>query len=302
MLVLLFIISLGVSSGLATLVLMFFTDLKNLGNLNQLIEYNNSHIILGLKMAQMVSAIGAFILPACVFAVLMEKKIFKYLHLNVWPSIGATIAILLLMLSATPLINWMAEVNSSMSLPGFMSDIEHWMKTTEQQAAKLTEAFLKMNSLADLMLNMFIIALLAALGEELFFRGVLQKILIEWTKGTHKGIWLTAILFSGFHMQFYGFFPRMMMGALLGYLLLWSNSLWLPIVAHFVNNSAAVLFAYLAQRNIIAQKAETIGAGEGETMYILVSAIIVAGLLFLIYKMEKKKAELRIKNLFSLNS
>lgn len=288
MLILLFIIFLGVSSGLATLIILPYADLKNLGNLEQLIQVN-PQIVTALKIAQMLSAIGAFIIPSCLFAFLVERKIGKYLHLNTLPSKGSMVAVLLLMLSAMPLINWMAEINSRMSLPGFMAGAELWMKNAEAQAAKLTEVFLKMNSFNDLFLNMFIIAFLAAVGEEFFFRGALQKTLIEWTRNSHKGIWLTAILFSAFHMQFYGFFPRVIMGALLGYLSFWSNSLWLSILAHFINNGAAVIFAFLAQRSVIDQSKETIGAGEGERMYLFVSIAIVSALLWSIYNMEKSR-------------
>ena len=54
-------------------------------------------------------------------------------------------------------------------------------------------------------------------------------------------IWTAAILFSAFHLQFYGFFPRMLLGAYFGYLLYWSHSIWLPIFAHFINNAIAVI-------------------------------------------------------------
>ena len=269
---------------------MPFIELKNLGNIASLIQQDNPNLILGLKLAQVISAIGAFIVPACLFAFFTEKNILNYLRLNSLPSKLSLIASIILMLCASPLINWMAEINGKMSLPGFMAGIEQWMKASEDQAAKLTEAFLKMNSLWDFILNIIIVGLLAAIGEEFFFRGVLQKVLITSLKGTHKGIWLTAILFSAFHMQFYGFFPRMFMGAMLGYLFVWSDSLWLPIITHFVNNSAAVIFAFLAQKNIIPKDVDTLGTREGESMYITASFIIVFTLIFLIYGWEKNKA------------
>lgn len=290
MLIFIFVTSLCISSLLATLALMPFIELKNLGNIASLIQQDNPNLILGLKLAQVISAIGAFIVPACLFAFFTEKNILNYLRLNSLPSKLSLIASIILMLCASPLINWMAEINGKMSLPGFMAGIEQWMKASEDQAAKLTEAFLKMNSLWDFILNIIIVGLLAAIGEEFFFRGVLQKVLITSLKGTHKGIWLTAILFSAFHMQFYGFFPRMFMGAMLGYLFVWSDSLWLPIITHFVNNSAAVIFAFLAQKNIIPKDVDTLGTREGESMYITASFIIVFTLIFLIYGWEKNKA------------
>lgn len=294
MLLIVFILCLGVSSIIATLSMFPFVEISALGDLNKLSNYSNSNLILGLKIAQTISTIGAFIAPALIFSFLVSPGIFKYLKLNTLPKPSTLLITGLIMLTATPLINWMGELNSKLVLPNFMDGIEQWMKESEQNAAKITEAFLKMDSIGDLLINLIIIALLAAIAEEFFFRGVLQKVIIQWTKNTHKGVWITAILFSAFHLQFYGFLPRMVMGVFLGYLFVWSNSLWVPIVAHFVNNGAAVLLAYFAQGSAIAKDAENVGSGEDEIIFILISALIVIGLLFLLFKIEKNKTENKI--------
>src|SRR5207344_1198984 len=103
----------------------------------------------------------------------------------------------------------------------------------------------KGTSVLSLAINLFIIAFLPALGEELFFRGMMQKLFSQLTKNNHLAIIITSIIFSAIHLQFYGFLPRMVLGIFLGYLLVWSGSLWLPILAHFVNNASAVLFTFL---------------------------------------------------------
>jgi membrane protease YdiL (CAAX protease family) len=104
-----------------------------------------------------------------------------------------------------------------------------------------------MDSFNLLLLNVLMLAIIPALGEELVFRASLQKILGRWTGNYHLAIWLSAIIFSGIHFQFYGFFPRMFLGALFGYLLVWSGSIWLPILAHFLNNAMATVGAYVLQ-------------------------------------------------------
>jgi membrane protease YdiL (CAAX protease family) len=95
---------------------------------------------------------------------------------------------------------------------------------------------------------MLMLAIIPALGEELIFRACFQKVLGRWTGNYHLAIWLSAIIFSSIHFQFYGFFPRMFLGALFGYLLVWSGSIWLPILAHFLNNGMAVVGAYVLQQ------------------------------------------------------
>jgi hypothetical protein len=132
--------------------------------------------------------------------------------------------------------------------------------------------------------NLIIVALLAAVGEELLFRGAMQNIIIEWTKNKHTAVWITAILFSAMHAQFYGFLPRMLLGVVLGYLYIWSGSLWLSMLFHFLNNGLAVLFSYLIGKGTISETAETVGAGDTPVYFVLLSLVVSAGLMFVIYK------------------
>jgi membrane protease YdiL (CAAX protease family) len=101
------------------------------------------------------------------------------------------------------------------------------------------------------MANVLMVGLLTAIVEEFMFRGVLQTIFTRWTKSTHAAVWITAILFSAFHMEFFGFLPRLLLGVLFGYFVAWSGSIWTGVWAHFLNNSAAVIAAYLYQNKII---------------------------------------------------
>jgi membrane protease YdiL (CAAX protease family) len=191
------------------------------------------------------------------------------------------------MIVATPVINFLGEINSYMHLPGFLRSVEEWMRESEDKAAQLTEAFLKMNSTGDFILNLFMIGLLPALGEELVFRGVIQKIFYQWSRSAHVAVWTTAFIFSAMHMQFYGFLPRMVLGGMLGYMLVWSKSLWLPIIAHFVNNSGAVIFTYLFQQGATAIDPDKIGT-ESDWSGVGMSMVITLVLIFMLYKRRKR--------------
>jgi len=103
---------------------------------------------------------------------------------------------------------------------------------------------MKEGSSGALALNILIIAILPAFGEELIFRGVLQKILSDLFRNKHAAVWVTALFFSAVHLQFFGFLPRLILGLAFGYLYLWSGTLWLPIIAHFVNNAVPALGAF----------------------------------------------------------
>ena len=159
------------------------------------------------------------------------------------------------MLVALPAINLLAHINQQMTLPAFLEPLEAWMKRQEETAQLLTEQFMQVTTYSGLIINLLLMALLPAVAEELTFRGVLQKLLqgtkvaeAQSCKVPHVAIWCSAILFSAIHLQFYGFLPRMLMGALFGYALVWTGSLWTPILMHFTNNAAAVVLYFISLR------------------------------------------------------
>jgi membrane protease YdiL (CAAX protease family) len=251
-------------------------------------DFSNPSAISVLKLIQTVSTIGTFILPAFLIAWLFDSQPMNYLALSKKVSFSSIILVVVALISALPLINFLGDLNSRMSLPSFLGGVERWMQASEEEAAKLTKSFLEMHSVSDVLFNVFMIALLPALGEELLFRGIIQRIFSEWSKNVHIGVWISAVLFSAMHMQFYGFIPRMMLGALLGYLLVWSGSLWLPIIAHFVNNASAVIFTYLFNKQMMAVDPDKVGT-ENDYRAVLISVLLTGALLWLFYKKERKK-------------
>ena len=194
------------------------------------------------------------------------------------------------MILITPLINFLGEINSHLHLPSFLKSVEDWMRDSEDKAAVITKKFLEMNSAMDLFINLIMIGLIPAIGEELVFRGVVQKIFSQWSKNVHIGIWSAAFLFSAMHMQFYGFLPRMMLGGLLGYLYVWSGSLWLPIIGHFVNNAGAVLMSYFFQRGDLKLDPDKIGA-ENDFGSLIASLVLGSVIIFFIYKNERLNSQ-----------
>jgi membrane protease YdiL (CAAX protease family) len=251
---------------------------------------DNPKTMFVLKLLQGISSILIFVLPSVLFALFWTKSKISYLGITGKPSASSLFIAGTGMLLALPLINWLAEKNEKMKLPASLSNIEQWMKSSEAKAEVLTKAFTAGSTIDVLILNVIVIALIAAISEEFFFRGILQKILIECFKNKHIAVWTSAIIFSAFHLQFYGFLPRMLMGAYLGYLFLWSGSLWVSIMAHFANNGMAVLIMWLANRGTINEDVDTIGTGgEMEWIPVLISCVMVVSSLALIYKTSPPK-------------
>ncbi len=115
----------------------------------------------------------------------------------------------------------------------------------EESATELIDILITSENFLAMIFNLFMIAVIPAIGEELIFRGVLQKILSDLFKSGHLAVWSTALLFSAIHFQFFGFIPRFILGLVFGYLFLWGGTLWLPVISHFINNSIPVIGAYI---------------------------------------------------------
>jgi hypothetical protein len=243
-----------------------------------------------LKYFQVVQSIGLFIVPPIILGWLFKGNIIKYLNLHKNVNGASILLVTLLIIFALPLINFIGEWNTQMNFPEWLSGVERWMKNAEENAAELTEVFLKVETTGGLLFNLFMIALLPAIGEELLFRGVIQRIFTKMMQNHHWGIWISAILFSALHMQFYGFVPRMLLGVLFGYLLVWSGSMWLPIIAHFINNGFAVIAIYLVDKNIVNPKVESIGSSPDEYLAIGFSLVAVVLIMWLIKKENRKNA------------
>lgn len=151
------------------------------------------------------------------------------------------------MVTNSVFIDW----NAHLSFPESMKGFESWARTYEDRAEELTKYMTQFSSTGEFLFAFFVIAILPAIGEELVFRGMLQSQLFSATKNSHIAIWGAAILFSAFHLQFFGFVPRVLLGALFGYLYFWSGNLLMPMFAHFVNNGFSVLMLYLNQKGLV---------------------------------------------------
>ena len=240
----------------------------------------NASDVNSLKLMQLIQSVGMFVLPPFVFAYFCSDKSIRFLHLDKklnWVHVGLVVMFMLLII---PAINLLTSLNQQMVLPKAFAGIEAWMKSSEEQLAKLTEQMVNVHSLSALSINILLIAMIPAFGEELFFRGTIQSIFKQKSHIVFS-IWMTAFIFSAIHMQFYGFLPRLLLGAFFGYLLFWSESLWLPVVGHFVNNGVAITFYYLKCNGYRMPDIDSIGTGNTLWVGLLSLTVGVLGFVFL---------------------
>ncbi len=195
----------------------------------------------------------AFILPAVVTMAIIYRRPFHVMGLERAPSWLAIAIVIVFYVISLPAMNWLVEMNKAMSLPSWMAGIEQAMRTAEDSAAEVTQEMLNINSVGQLILCVLVVGVMAGLSEEMLFRGAMLRTMQDSRLGKHAVVWITAILFSAFHLQFYGFVPRMLLGVWLGYLFVWTGSLWVPIIAHTLNNSTVVLMSYLSNKGVIPE-------------------------------------------------
>jgi len=271
--------------GILALVPFYGSDIINIISTP---DYTNPSIVNGLKAMQIINMIGGLLLPAVIYLWLCTPNTLEHAGLTRQVAPLALLLSFLLILFAQPFIGWTNELNSYLSLPEWLSGIEKWMKNSEKQGKLITDAFLATTTLSGLLINIFMIAILPAVAEELLFRGALAGLFKNWTKNIHLAVFLSAFIFAAIHMQFYGFLPRFLLGTALGYLFFWSGSLWLPIVAHFTNNLLAVVVEFLFRSGYISTDAENFGV-KNAPIIVIISVIVITGIMIYIYnKMYRK--------------
>ena len=201
--------------------------------------------VTAIRITQMLTTIGAFLIPALLFAYCQDRIWFNYNAANRKPPYSMTNIVLILSITLLPIVGVLSAFNQNiMPQEGAVAE---FMRNMEEAANHILELVTRQHTTWDLIANLLIFAVLAGVCEEFFFQGALQPLMMKWTKNPHIGILITALIFSALHFQFYGFIPRFVLGVYLGYLFFWSRSLWLPILAHVLHNALSILIDYTLQ-------------------------------------------------------
>jgi membrane protease YdiL (CAAX protease family) len=244
-----------------------------------------------LRYIQVCQQISMFIIPSLVVAWLMKTAGSSFLNTGKLPGSLSVLLVILIAFLLIPVTTYSGIINSKMNLPEWLSGIEEWMRTKEEYAARLTGLLIYSSGFWDMIITVFVIAVVPSLAEELFFRGVLQQISCRIFRSVHLGIWITAIFFSAIHLQFFGFIPRLILGLTYGYLFYWSKNLWIPVLAHFINNLVPVVLSYFNGWKDLSDQAS--GSAEKQVFLPLFSSIlIVSGLYYFWAEHRKNNSEI----------
>lgn len=271
----LYIIGAFVLSKVTGIGLLEAADLDNLENNPQMIVY--------LRGLLFIQFLGLFVIPSLLFGYFSDPRPGAYLGFRRPHSASYWILGIGVLLVSLPFVEYIGWLNHKMVLG---AETQKWMKTMEEQAAKQIEFMFRKRTPTELFLNLVFISLFAGIGEELFFRGVLQRLFIKITRSPWAGIIITAIIFSAIHLQFFGFFPRFFLGILLGALYWFSGSLWTAMLAHFAYDALIIVLAYFKPELIKDTNATIVNPSQ-----LAVTALVSAALTFLILWQIVKKSK-----------
>ena len=226
-----------------------------------------------------------FIAPTLIAVRAINKHPVNALELNHSPEWRQIFGIIVAYIVGLPFLNQIVFWNANISLPESMASFEAYAKGMEQQAQQITSVLLDTTSFWGMLVGVLVIGILTGVGEEIVFRGLIQRGFEMILKKKWTAIWITALIFSAVHFQFYGFVPRALLGAFYGYLLVWTRNLWIPIIAHSINNSIVVVSGWLVRCNYISNfNPEQIGVSDKGISFVFIISFIL--LIFVLYKIR----------------
>ena len=207
----------------------------------------------------------------------------NYKKVKLLPIIMVIFTTVFFIILNAPVIEW----NKSISFPSFMSSFESWALLKEKQLESLTIYLVSFENNFEYLIGIIAIAIIPGFCEEYFFRGVLQKNLNLLLKNAHIAILLSSLLFSAFHLQFYGFFPRFFLGVFFGYLFYWSGSLMYPVIAHALNNFLSLTVFYAASSGLFGEDIDVSVNSSPEIPLALIAFSIIIFIFLVVILKEK---------------
>lgn len=241
-----------------------------------------------MRIATVAQDLFVFIVPALIAAIAVTRLPATFLCLDVKPRLRHTLFACLILVASIPAMDWIVYLNQSVHFPESLSGIEETLRKMESDADSAVYGLFGNYSVGDIIMSILIVGVLTGLAEELFFRGALQNLFASARMKKHLAVWLAAVIFSFMHFQFFGFIPRVLLGAYFGYLLWWTGSVWAPIIVHALNNSLVVAVTSLG----LYADSENGGTAvnnvmEADTMTVVLSFVVTALGIYILHRQWK---------------
>ncbi len=267
-----------IGAGLAS---MLYTGESDL--LQGILDYSDNKLRVPLLVMQGVTSLGGFLIAPYFVWKALTKNNLSYFNIQPLQPLSLLVAaglVISFAVADSAIIEW----NQNITLPDFLKEIdflrgiEEWARNQENDLAEVTKMLTNFQSFGEFALAFLVVGVLAGICEEFLFRGIVQRELWRGSGNIHLAIWVSALIFSAIHVQFFGFVPRVLLGALFGYLYYWSGNLIVPITAHLFNNGFSLVMIYLFQQKLINTDIEKTEAAPWPA--VIVCAMISIGLLY----------------------
>jgi membrane protease YdiL (CAAX protease family) len=280
--------SMLVGSGLGHILLkdVFGINFNSETELLNLIKSSPNPQALILKSQAVNAVITFLILPILYMAIFRHSYFKKFNPATKRLPIFLVLAIIIFFMGM-PLLAYLVDWNKDMKLPSSLKPLQDWMENSENLAKVLTETIIYYKDSTSFVLTLLVVALIPGIGEELVFRGIVQNELKDILKSPTGAIWVTGFLFSFIHFQFFGFFPRMFLGVLFGYLYYWSGSIYVSMFVHFMNNALTLVLANMYKQKDISFNPDS---SESIPFYSVIISLIAFSFFIYLYKRISKEA------------
>jgi len=236
-----------------------------------------------MRLAQAIQTIIMFLCSALAFAYLCHGNVKSYFKVEIDVNFKYLLLAVVLIIALQPLVYAVSYYNHQLVLPDFLAPLENWMKEKEVVTERIMNLLFEKRTITELVFNLLVIAVVAGLAEEFFFRGCIQQIIQKIVNNPHTAVWIAAIIFSVMHFQFYGFVPRVLLGALLGYLYIWSGNIWVPVIIHTIHNAINIVIAFVFYNTEMYVRMENFNLVDN-TLFIIPSAFLSSVALFILYR------------------
>ena len=260
-------------------------------NYNELSNLGDKDSIRTVKMLNFFFHLGTFILPSILFAKLGAFEPNDYLRIQQRPKLKPLLLIILLFFAIIVLNDWFASINAQLDLSFFSKDLQEDIDYNQAVRDKSIYAYIG-TTWRSFGLNIFLLAIIPAIGEEFVFRGVLQNLIAKASQKIHLSVWFTAFLFAFIHFQFMDFLPRFFLGAAFGYVVILTGKIWYSMALHFLNNALAIFILFGIRKGFIDESSWWINFGAAH----LIIALLIGG--FAIYTLSKNSKINEMKGVY----
>jgi membrane protease YdiL (CAAX protease family) len=241
----------------------------------------NNHIR-ALKLLTLFSHLGTFIFPSIILMYVIKDSLVNF-FIKEPLNKKVLIALPVLFIGVSLLSEWSLFLNQQIDFELISSSLAHNIKISQAERDLTIQAFIG-GTWSSLLVNVFLIALIPAIGEELTFRGVLQPLFIKLSTKKHASILFVAFVFAFIHFQFLDFLPRFVLGIIYGYIYFYSKNIFTTIILHFSNNLLALLVVFYS----ISMQQEISLESNGNILILLFGSTFTIGGIYLLRKSKNR--------------